>query len=231
MKHFVLMLMMASTVFGYQLKHMNGEQRLSFKVSLYDLNRIEIPGDRILKVYGTAGTFTMDHDEERGDLYIKPLSKRPLSLTLTTEKGLIQDLTLIPEKIPSETISLKARGASIRQTMDQKVLSLIKVMAGGISKKELIQDHREEVLGTFQNARLKRVSTYSGEGLFGEKIEFKNLGETTLLLREDLFYEEGVLAVSLDFGSINPSGVLAKDSNTLDPGNTLTLYRVREADA
>lgn len=85
------------------------EGRLSFRVSLHDLNRIEVKDDRIHQVFGNKGAFIVEHDTEKGHLYLIPTSERPLSLTIVSEGGVVQDLLLIPVDGPGETVILGKR--------------------------------------------------------------------------------------------------------------------------
>ncbi|MBM3610923.1 MAG: hypothetical protein FJX18_05310 [Alphaproteobacteria bacterium] len=106
-KLFLYSMVIASSAYATQIKTME-EGRLSFKVSIHDLNRIEIRDDRIHQVFGNKGTFMVEQDLEKGHLYLKPTSpSRPISLTIVSEKGALQDLLLIPVDSPGETLILK----------------------------------------------------------------------------------------------------------------------------
>jgi conjugal transfer pilus assembly protein TraK len=76
-----------------------------------DLTRITVEEDRILHVFGASGEYILEADEERGQIFIRPSehhSTKPISLTITTEKGYTQDLRLIPHTKPPEALILKA---------------------------------------------------------------------------------------------------------------------------
>lgn len=106
-KLFLYSMVIASSAYATQIKTME-EGRLSFKVSVHDLNRIEIRDDRIHQVFGNKGTFMVEQDLEKGHLYLKPTNpSRPISLTIVSEKGALQDLLLIPVDSPGETLILK----------------------------------------------------------------------------------------------------------------------------
>ena len=111
-KLFLYSMLVVSSAYATQIKTME-EGRLSFNVSIHDLNRIEIRGDRIHQVFGNKRTFMVEHDLEKGHLYLKPMNpSRPISLTIVSEKGALQDLLLIPVDSPGETLILKKRDSS-----------------------------------------------------------------------------------------------------------------------
>ena len=111
-KIFLCSMLVANSTYATQIKTME-EGRLSFNVSIHDLNRIEIKGDRIHQVFGNKGTFMVEHDLEKGHLYLKPMNpSRPISLTIVSEKGVVQDLLLIPVDSPGETLILKQQDSN-----------------------------------------------------------------------------------------------------------------------
>lgn len=163
-----------------QIKNIIQDERLAAKISFYDLNRIEVRGDRISSVFGNSGAFTVDQDTQKGHLYIKPTgSRQPLSITITTENGLTQDLILIPFDIPGETLILK--GVSSRD-----LIQFIQQMAT-LSEKEKFLNH-------------KRIKY----DLQGEILTFKNDTSRPLSLQEKQFATKGTLAVGLEKQVVQP---------------------------
>src|SRR5439155_24281717 len=72
---------------------------IEIPISSQGLTRITVKGDRISNVFGVAGEYVMEADEEQGQVFIRPLEPalNPISLTLTTEGGYTQDLRLVPK--------------------------------------------------------------------------------------------------------------------------------------
>jgi hypothetical protein len=61
-------------------------------------------------VFGDEEAYTMQTDETRGQIFLKPTEangEKPISITVTTENGVVQDLELTPKKILTATIILK----------------------------------------------------------------------------------------------------------------------------
>jgi hypothetical protein len=77
------------------------------------MNRIAFANDRIAQVFGDEDAYTLQSDETRGQIFLKPTQangEKPISITLTTELNGVQDMELIPQKIPTRTIILKGEG-------------------------------------------------------------------------------------------------------------------------
>ncbi len=88
-------------------------KRLSVNISADSMNRIAFANDRIAQVFGDEDAYTLQSDETRGQIFLKPTQangEKPISITLTTELNGVQDMELIPQKIPTRTIILKGEG-------------------------------------------------------------------------------------------------------------------------
>lgn len=85
-------------------------KRLEASIAQDSMNRLMVSNDRILNIFGDEGSFVTQSDEQTGQVFIKPTVEnglKPLSLTLITENGLTQDLTLHPSQMTAATIVLK----------------------------------------------------------------------------------------------------------------------------
>lgn len=228
---FALILLNSQTVQALQMKEMILDQRLSFKISLYDLNRIEVRGDRINQVFGNGGAFVVDHDTDKGHLYIKPTpanDRRPISLSITTEKGDVQDLILLPFDMPGETVLLKSTHVSDSKGLkDQdQLLGFMKDLVQGRIKSRYTVDHSVEDLPFWENVETKRITTYKNGTLRGEVITFKNIGKTPLHLHEMHFAETHFSELSGQ--SMTPGKVLAVglEKSQVAPFETIRVYRI-----
>jgi hypothetical protein len=96
-------------------------------ISQDGLTRIKVQDDRILHVFGSAGEYILEVDENQGQIFIRPTlldeigskASKPISLTLTTEEGHTQDLRLIPKDQASEALILKADN-TIKQEIEKE---------------------------------------------------------------------------------------------------------------
>ena len=87
--------------------------RLRVPVARDSMNRIAFANDRIAQVFGDEEAYTLQSDETRGQIFLKPTEAngdKPISITLTTEQNVVQDMELTPQKIPTATIILKGEG-------------------------------------------------------------------------------------------------------------------------
>ncbi len=99
-----------SSTHAAQVKTMDELRAIDVSISGQDLTRITVKEDRILNVFGNTGDYVLETDDSQGQIFIRPTqqdNKKPFSLTLTTEKGRIQDLRLIPNDQAAEAIVLK----------------------------------------------------------------------------------------------------------------------------
>lgn len=96
---------------------LNEKTVIEAHISQDNLTRIKVEGDRILHVFGLHGTYALEAEEETGQIFIRPLESfedspsqksKPIHLTLTTEKGLTQDLRLVPKNKSPEALILKS---------------------------------------------------------------------------------------------------------------------------
>ena len=84
-------------------------KRIEASICADSMNRIAVVNDRITQIFGDEGTFESQNDETTGQVFLKPTAEngsKNLSLTLITEQGITQDLTLIPIEKSAKTIIL-----------------------------------------------------------------------------------------------------------------------------
>ena len=93
----------------------DGETVLA-KVSRKEVTRISVDRGRIRKVTGNAGEFVLEKDDEKGQVFIRPVSPdstKPINLFVSTERSTI-GLLLQPVDIPSDAIVIReARDATV----------------------------------------------------------------------------------------------------------------------
>ena len=86
------------------------DKRLNAAISKDSMNRITVANDRITHVFGDEESYVLQTEEHSGQIFLKPTAdngNKPLSLTLMTENGLTQDLTLEPTQKGATTLILK----------------------------------------------------------------------------------------------------------------------------
>jgi hypothetical protein len=86
----------------------NEEETLVVKVNLNGPVRISVKGDRLQDVMGLDESVSVEKDETHGLLYLRNLDKKQ-SITVITEGGTVQDMTLIPEAGGVSAVVLKSK--------------------------------------------------------------------------------------------------------------------------
>ena len=88
----------------------NPDKRLKAIISADSMNRLAVANDRITQIFGDQEAYEVQTEESTGQLFLKPSfenGKKPLSITLITESGLTQDMTLEPVEREATTVILK----------------------------------------------------------------------------------------------------------------------------
>lgn len=92
-----------------QTVFLDEEKTLEVRVSESGMTRISFEGDRFQEVLGLEEGVATERDDKAGQLFIKGLTKRQ-NITVITESGIFQDITLIPAKINSGSVNFKNKG-------------------------------------------------------------------------------------------------------------------------
>jgi type-F conjugative transfer system secretin TraK len=204
---------------------------IEVSISQQDLTRIAVAEDRIFNVFGIAGEYVLEADEEQGQIFIRPTdsgfsafdgtSFKPLNLTLTTEKGHTQDLRLIPKDQAPEALILKV------DAMNEETRVKEKLVQSPISRDEVeallqaCQDNRIPLtykamplsLTTLKAANSETpllIRELKGEKLRGLTYEVKNTSSLPLILSESAFAESFmqkkvlIIAISMPTKTLNP---------------------------
>jgi hypothetical protein len=111
-----------------QILRLSEHRRIEASICGTSMNRIAVSNDRITQLFGDEGTFESQNDETTGQVFLKPVPEngsRSLSLTLITEQGVTQDLTLTPDAQSARTLILKRdpaeQGAASEQMNNRSV--------------------------------------------------------------------------------------------------------------
>jgi conjugal transfer pilus assembly protein TraK len=202
----------------------DGETVLA-KVSRKEVTRISVDRGRIRKVTGNAGEFVLEKDDEKGQVFIRPVSPdstKPINLFVSTERSTI-GLLLQPVDTPSDAIVIReARDAATgpvriersgRHVRTMKNLLLAMAEDALPDDMEVREPGREMALWPGTRLTLQRL--WLGAGVVGEKYQLVNAGPTALDLAERQLFKSGVMAVSVE-------------QTSLRPGEATQLFVIRE---
>jgi conjugal transfer pilus assembly protein TraK len=202
----------------------DGETVLA-KVSRSELTRISVERGRIRKVTGNAGEFVLEKDDEKGQVFIRPVfleSSKPLNLFISTESSTI-GLLLQPVDTPSDAIVIRevrdALAGPTRIERSPRHVRTMKNLLLAMAQDALPDDMEVRELGRelalWPGARLTLQRQWLGSGVVGEKYLLANTGASALDLAERDLFKRGVMAVSLE-------------QVTLRPGQATQLFVIRE---
>ncbi|MBY0280987.1 MAG: type-F conjugative transfer system secretin TraK [Alphaproteobacteria bacterium] len=244
---YLFLFLASSSLYAAQVYNLSEGSRIQANICPTEMNRIAIEGDRIAQVFGSDGKFTYQVDEETGQFFLKPLFNQegsnqegsiqeggfphvPVSLTLITESGLTQDLTLFPKEKTSATILLKPsvinsktasslssfEGLSRALPYQDGLIQALRVLVSegeGITEK---QDNLEtpHLRSAASGLTAQFVRQVKGPGYLAQVFEIKNTNAEEETLQEKQFFQTNDLALALS-------------KTTLRPQEKATLYVLR----
>lgn len=228
----------ASSEPAHEVLKLSSQKRLEAAICANSMNRIAVANDRITQIFGDEGTFESQNDEATGQIFLKPTlqnGSQNLSLTLITEQGVTQDLTLKPTAPSAQTIILgrDSSGGSLPQDgiqspaepaltpektlpLQEQLLTLIKQVLRG--QLPLAEDGTPRPLPAPENYAITPFHSWSAGPYRVQAYLVKNESETSYELHEKNFYQPGDLALSFDTRTL--------PGRSLPPQGTVTLYVV-----
>jgi hypothetical protein len=233
-KKFILILLslVSLTVYASQTAQelsIDTKKRLFARVGAGTANRIWVEGDRIAEVTGNASEYIIQGNEQ-GQVFITPRIEvgKSINITLITENGLVQDLTMRVQGNEPEAIVLKKNNITISSTIESKrslgfarritqqedpyyeVVEFFKQMANGSG------DRIRNPKLTDKALSVVITEGFTGQKLLGYRLKLINKTLDPKPLREQDFINlfSGIIAISLD-------------SETLYPNQGANVYFVR----
>lgn len=196
-------------VHAAQTKMVRHTETLTIDVSIKDPNIISLKNDKITDYLIRKNAIKGEISNKLGILSLKPTQlyyKKPFSMILFTELGYRYTAIVNPKDIPAQDIVLDNNNkVETQQIQEDSILrdsyKLIKAMINdddfaGYSR----QDYKGEV---DENEHLHKDTylvdkKYQGEAINGEVIVLETDTNNKEEIKEQNFYEPGVIAVSID---------------------------------
>lgn len=199
------------TYAGTQVLSIDSGNRLEAVIARDYLNRIAASNDRITQVFGDEASYAIQVDENRGQIFIKPTEQnglKPISLTVITEMGQVQDLTLKPGERGASTVLLKGEKKSSESL--PKAESVVPLLEVNLPIQEkMIRSMKMLVSGQFTKIdseagersypdgfSLSHKGTYQVGPFKGQCYEIRNRSDGLKDVDETTFYRTGDLALS-----------------------------------
>jgi conjugal transfer pilus assembly protein TraK len=104
-----LLLALSSPASALQILDAKDGETVLAKISQKEVTRISVERGRIRKVTGNAGEFVLEKDDEKGQVFIRPVSPdstKPINLFVSSERSTI-GLLLQPVDTPSDAIVIR----------------------------------------------------------------------------------------------------------------------------
>lgn len=211
-----------------QVLWMSEQHRLEAHIATDVMNRLAVANDRIINVFGDDGAFVAQTDEHTGQVFIKPTSdnqQKPLSITIITENGLTQDLTLHPDQPSASSVILKSAYQKSQHASEPRLAPGFSKTSEHSIQEQTIHWLRKAVLGelpefqgkystqkrTHGTLHAKHERRYSAGALWIDVFRLKNTAHQSESLLEKHFFKSGDLAISIQ-------------KRTLAPHETTLLY-------
>ncbi len=173
-------------------------------ISQRELTRIYVQSDRIKDIKSATNDFTLEKDEENGQIFIMPHpgNQDAFTLFVTTELGKTIALSLKPTNVPADTLALAYEQQKHEKdneklpSYETNIFQLVKAMSKRDSVPgyvvENMADNQEEVNGLEK----KELMMYQGK-FKGKVIAIKNKTDTIITLNEDELKEQNIKAIAL----------------------------------
>ena len=130
---FIVFALLNCQGFSAQSLTMHPDKRLKAVIACDAMNRLMVANDRITQLFGDNEAYEVQSEENTGQVFLKPTAengKKPLSVTLITENGLTQDLSLQPVEREATTIILKSPPNFAMGDMPQATLGSLRSTPG-----------------------------------------------------------------------------------------------------
>ena len=216
---------------AYALQEVNPVegQNAFVKISAKETTRLYIDGGKIRSFIATDGELTVEKDDDRGQLFIRPvILNKPINVRVIAGSGATYNLVMQAVDIPQEDIVIKEsssfRSASSGETgkskrgaassTDKQVRSLVAAMALDEPPTSVEMRATQQEFGLWENTRFVMVAVYNERELVGEKYVLTNSGKTPMRLVEQELYRKGVVAVAIE-------------NMQLEAGQSTNIYVVR----
>ena len=184
------------------IEAINEDKSIFVTVSSRDINRIEMPEPVVEALSSKA----IDVKIKERNIFVKVPDSHPAELFISTKKKNIS-LILVPKDIPAETIVVK----DTRDGLSAPDLNLIEDNSyeGTIKKIMLFLFKRSAPSGyiasypkdegrLLNGVSVKKAYVIEGPLFQGEMYEIKNIGSGEVNLSEEMFYQKGIMAISID---------------------------------
>jgi hypothetical protein len=184
------------------IETINEDKSIFVTVSSRDINRIEMPEPVIEALSSKA----IDVKIKERNIFVKVPDSHAAELFISTKKKNIS-LILVPKDIPAETIVVRdtkdgLSASSSNLLEDNSYEGTIKKIMLSLSKKSApsgyIGSYPKDDGRMLNGVSVKKAYVIEGPVFQGEMYEIKNIGSVEVNLSEEMFYQKGIMAISIN---------------------------------
>ena len=219
-------LLFTSPAWALQKLEVKPDATATARIALKETSRIRVDGLPIVDVFGsvyspdnTAGELMVAPDAASGELYVMPsamaIPGKPVNIFIKTEKA-TYTLLLTPADIPSETIvlndrasrnSLQAEASAPADAPDwlRQIKNMMLVLSGVDAPSGYQSEPVGKPVGLWQEVRFFEVRRVSHRRFAGSVFDLTNVSQASMILDAREFFNNGVIAISLDKVSLAPN--------------------------
>ncbi|MEQ1601336.1 MAG: type-F conjugative transfer system secretin TraK [Methylophilaceae bacterium] len=210
-----LLLLISQHAHALQLLDGVEGKTLFVKVSMRDLNSIAIEGGKVRLIKAADDSMlTGSADALTGQALIKPLVKDPFGIFVFSQSGKRYSLVLQPQDIPVESIVIreplalpsvsKNNRVDKSSSYEVQIKTMIQTLAGNGAALGLEEHKTWKEIRLWQGSSFALERSLSSQSLIGEQYKLINNSNQAMVISEQEFYVQGVLAVAVTDISIAP---------------------------
>ncbi len=196
----IIMSALTNMAMAAQYKKAKDGAEITAHISARELTRILLEGDKIKRVVSASQVVILDHDPERGDLFIGSAFGKinePVNLFITSALGATYQFLFTPKDTPSEQIIIRnpdfisaKAAANDKAPRKEELSSLMRAMITGETLAGFDRLGRKKLwdLPKIDNARLKVSESWIGDYWQAMIVTVKRRdSDTPLIITESQF--------------------------------------------
>lgn len=190
-------------------KHHGSIDPVQVFISNKHLCRFYVEGDRIQKIIGSTDFLSIESDEDVGHIWISShrIQKEPITATIITEKGYIQDLKILTVEKPCETIALipfkSNEGKSVKSDREE-IVSVVKSILRNENKEGYISYENPSSRAGYNGIILTPLRSYKGRQFVVSLYSIKNTLTHSQIVKESSFCNFKCISATLLKSQLQP---------------------------
>lgn len=189
------------------------------KISAKETTRLAVENGKIRSLIMSDGELIVEKDEERGQLFIRPLVlNKPINVRALLASGATYNLVMQAVDIPQEDVVIRdalsrekakeglsgrnARTSSV--SLDKVVRNLLNTMAQETPPASADIRPANQEMALWEGTKFVMTGTYTDRSLIGEKYRLTNLSKGQIRVVEQELYRKGVVAVAIENMQLEP---------------------------